>query len=205
MGAEAPQQHQEAEQQTEKAAQEPQPEGGNVQQQQQQQQHTEQEAAGEQPMEQQADEDAAKICDLVPAQGACESEGRELVAYTPPNQALASTYQALMAKTGLPIISSNLLKSRMHEAEEASTKAAEEVLAQEETRKEADDLLEEAHESLARAIEAHARAEDSQKCAVEGVQKARGVLEEREREKFDVQNIIDINRAEAKKLLELFP
>ena len=110
-----------------------------------------------------------------------------------------------MANTGLPIMNSNLLKSQLDEAEEASTKAAEEVRAREEMRKEANGLLEEAHAALTRAIEAHARAEDSQKCAIEGVQRAQRVLEAREREKFDVRNIIDINRAEAKKLLELFP
>ena len=102
-------------------------------------------------------------------------------------------------------MNSNLLKSQLDEAEEASTKAAEEVRAREETRKVANELLEEAHAALTRAIEAHARAEDSQKSAIEGVQRAQRVLEERERERFDVQNIIDINRAEAKKLLELFP
>jgi hypothetical protein len=93
----------------------------------------------------------------------------------------------------------------LHEAEEASTKTAEEVRAREETRKAANKLLEQAHAALVRAIEAHARAENSQKCAKEGVQRAREVLEEKERNKLYVQNIININCAEAKKLLELFP
>ena len=110
-----------------------------------------------------------------------------------------------MATTGLPIVYSGVLKSRWREAEEASTEAAGEVRAGEERKGQANALLKETQVALEKAIAANAVAEDSLRSAEEDLQKALAASEERDQEKSDVQKIIDINRAEARKLLELFP
>lgn len=110
-----------------------------------------------------------------------------------------------MAITGLPIVYSGVLKSRWAQAEEASMEAAGEVRARKEKKTQADVLLEEARAAMEEAIAVHAAAEDTQRSAEEDFQKAMAASEERDREKSEVQKIIDINRAEAKKLLELFP
>ena len=120
-------------------------------------------------------------------------------------QALATSDHSLMATTDLPIMYSGVLKSRWSQAEEASREAAGEVRARKEKKAQADMLLEEARAAMEEAIAANAAAEDALRSAEEDLQKALAASEERDQEKSDVQKIIDINRAEARKLLELFP
>ena len=84
-----------------------------------------------------------------------EGTGNELVKNCL-SQALTPFDPVLMANTGLPIMYSGVLKSRMHEAEEAGMQAAEEVRARMERKEEADGLLEEMQADLVKAIEAHA-------------------------------------------------
>ena len=120
-------------------------------------------------------------------------------------QTLTTIDRSLMTTTGLPIIYSGVLKTRLRRAEEASAEAEGEVRAQEERKGQADAQLEEAQAALAKAVAAHAAAEDSQRSAEKELQKAVAASEERDREKSAIQQIININRAEAKKLLEMFP